>query len=145
MELRWFDARFCELLPRQLYAIVQLRQRVFVVEQNCPYLDADGLDVVSRHVWAEAASGLIRAYLRIVPPGAKYPEVSIGRVVTSTDARGCGLGRMLMSRALELAGAAPIRIAAQAHLQRFYRDFGFTSVGEVYEEDGIPHVEMFRA
>lgn len=144
MELSWFERGFAELTPAQLYAIVQLRERVFVVEQACVYLDADGVDPVSRHVWAERA-GAIAAYLRIVPAGVKFAEVSIGRVITAPEVRGAGVGRELMARGIAAAGPVAIRIGAQAHLERFYGELGFvrTSV-EPYDEDGIPHIEMLR-
>lgn len=154
MELRWHDRAFGELLVLELYAIIELRERVFVVEQACVYLDADGADPVSRHLWAEAGEagqagqasprGPIRAYLRIVPAGVKYEEVSLGRIVTAPDARGTGLGRSLVARGLAAVGEVPVRIGAQAYLERFYRDFGFHRASELYLEDGIPHVEMLR-
>ena len=120
-----------------------LRQRVFVVEQRCAYLDADGYDPQSRHLWADRA-GSIEAYLRIVPAGAKYAEVSIGRVITAPEARGTGLGRELMRRGVAACGAQPIRIGAQAHLEKFYGELGFRRVSDEYLEDDIPHIEMLR-
>jgi ElaA protein len=117
---------------------------VFVVEQNCPYLDADGVDDIARHLWAEQG-GAIAAYLRIVPAGVKFAEVSIGRVITAPEARGTGLGRELMKRGIAAAGHVPIRIGAQAHLEKFYGELGFQRASDVYDEDGIPHVEMTRA
>lgn len=143
MDLRWYERTFDELTTAQLYSIVQLRERVFVVEQNCAYLDADGLDLVSRHVWAERADH-VAAYLRIVPAGLKFDEVSIGRVITAPEARGTGLGRELMRRGIAACGGAPIHIGAQAHLEKFYGEIGFARVSDVYDEDGIPHVEMLR-
>ena len=144
MSLRWHDRAFDELTTRELYAITQLRERVFVVEQNCVYLDADGMDLVARHLWADDA-GSIRAYLRLVPAGVKFPEISIGRVITAPEARGTGLGKELMQRGIAAAGAGPIRIGAQAHLEKFYGELGFVRASEPYDEDGIPHVEMTRA
>ena len=141
--MRWHDRAFAELSAADLYAIVALRERVFVVEQNCAYLDADGYDLASRHVWAEA-DGALRAYLRIVPAGLKFSEISIGRVVTAPAARGTGLGRELVRRGVAVCGAVPIRIGAQAHLERFYGEFGFARCSDVYDEDGIPHIEMVR-
>ncbi|HEU0034056.1 MAG TPA: GNAT family N-acetyltransferase [Kofleriaceae bacterium] len=141
--MEWHDRGFGELTVQELYAIVQLRERVFVVEQNCPYLDADGLDPASRHLWADAG-GTIRAYLRIVPAGAKFDEVSIGRVITAPEARGTGLGRELMRRGIAACGAVAIRIGAQAHLERWYGELGFVRASEPYDEDGIPHIEMLR-
>jgi ElaA protein len=143
VDLIWHVRTFAELSVGELYAIMELRQRVFVVEQNCPYLDADGVDPVSRHVWAQRGDA-IAAYLRIVPAGEKFDEVSIGRVITAPEARGSGLGRELMKRGLAAAGAVPIRIGAQAHLEKFYGELGFTRASDVYDEDGIPHIEMVR-
>ena len=128
----------------QLYKILAMRQRVFVVEQNCAYLDADGVDHVSRHLWAEAADGAVRAYVRIVPAGIKFAELSIGRVITAPEARGTGLGKELMQRALAASGNVAIRIGAQAHLEKFYGELGFVRASDVYDEDGIPHIEMLR-
>ena len=143
MELRWHERAFGELSVVDLYAIVALRERVFVVEQTCAYLDADGLDLASRHLWAEADS--VVAYLRIVPPGARFTELSLGRIVTAPELRGTGLGRALVQRGLDAVGAVPVRISAQAHLERFYGGFGFRRASEPYLEDGIPHLEMLRA
>ena len=143
MKLTWHDRGFAELTVAQLYAILALRQRVFVVEQKCCYQDADGVDVMSRHVWAQGEAN-IAAYLRIVPASVKFPEVSIGRVITAPEARGAGLGRELMRRGIEAAGPVPIRIAAQAYLEDFYADLGFSRVSDEYDEDGIPHIDMLR-
>jgi len=145
MTLRWIDRSFGELSAIDLYAILALRERVFVVEQKCAYQDADGYDAQSRHVWAEDAAHTIQAYLRIVPAGVKFAEVSIGRVVTAPEARGTGLGKVLMKHGIALAGAVPIRIGAQAHLEKFYGELGFVRASDVYDEDGIPHIEMLRA
>jgi len=161
VELRWHDRAFGELTVAQLYAIIALREQVFVVEQTCAYLDADGLDPASRHLWAESsdsdasgdpdASGkltqasTIQAYLRIVPAGAKFEEISLGRIVTAPGARGTGLGRTLVRRGLAAVGNSPVRIGAQAHLERFYGELGFHRVSEPYIEDGIPHIDMLRA
>lgn len=152
MELRWHDRAFGDLSIAALYAIIALRERVFVVEQACAYLDADGLDPVSRHLWASPEPGpgqppqvgAIQAYLRIVPAGAKFDEISLGRIVTSPEARGTGLGRALVRRGLAAVGDVAVRIAAQAHLERFYGEFGFRRAGELFLEDGIPHIEMLR-
>ncbi|MBL8717489.1 MAG: GNAT family N-acetyltransferase [Myxococcales bacterium] len=136
---------FAELTAAELYALMSLRQRVFVVEQACAYLDADGHDQVCHHLWL---GDPCLAALRIVPPGEKYPEVSIGRVVTALEVRRTGLGRVLMREGLaavaRIHGAAPIRISAQAYLERFYGELGFARVSADYDEDGIPHCEMLR-
>ena len=142
--MKWHDRTFAELSTHELYAIIALRERVFVVEQNCPYQDADGYDQKARHLWATDEAGTIHAYLRIIEAGVKFPEVSIGRVITSKESRGTGLGKDLMRRGIAACGDVPIRIGAQAHLEKFYRDLGFVPVGEPYDEDGIPHIEMLR-
>jgi ElaA protein len=144
VDLTWHLRTFAELSSDELYAILALRQRVFVVEQKCLYLDADGYDRVSRHLWAQRGDA-IAAYLRIVPAGVKFPEVSIGRVLTASDARGGGLGRELMKRGIEACGAVPITISAQSYLERFYTELGFARVSDVYDDDGIPHIDMTRA
>ncbi|HVF40843.1 MAG TPA: GNAT family N-acetyltransferase [Gemmatimonadaceae bacterium] len=150
-ELTWDCIRFEDLTPDELYAALELRQRVFVVEQNCAYLDCDGADQLARHLFGWQGSGKSRrlmAYARILPPRAKYAESSIGRVVTDPDARGSGGGRSLMAEALRLieaAGWGPmVKIAAQMYLERFYEQFGFKRVSEPYTEDNIWHVDMLR-
>lgn len=145
MNLRWIDRAFSDLSAIDLYAILALRERVFVVEQNCAYQDADGYDQQSHHVWAEAPDHSIHAYLRIVPAGVKFAELSIGRVITAPEARRTGLGKVLMKHGIAIAGAVPIRIGAQAHLEKFYGELGFVRASDVYDEDGIPHIEMLRA
>lgn len=146
--MRWECKSFGDLTGTELYAALQLRNEVFVVEQNCVYQDCDGYDLRCRHLlgWAESDGGpYLAAYLRLVPAGLIYAEASIGRVVTSPRARGSGAGRELVAESLRLldqAGEAAIRISAQAYLEKFYRGFGFEVVSEPYLEDGIPHIEM---
>lgn len=146
-EITWSWRSFAALAPAELYAIMALRQRVFVVEQACVYLDADGLDDRCWHLLGQAGGALL-AYARLLPPGLKLVEPSIGRVVTAPEARGRGLGRTLMERALaEAAGrwpGQPVRIAAQLYLEPFYRDLGFATIGTPYDDDGIAHVDMVR-
>jgi ElaA protein len=142
----WRFHPWTELSLDDLYAILVLRSRVFVVEQNCPYLDPDGLDRASHHLWSGDAA--ILAYLRVVPPGAKYDEPSLGRVVTAPEARRAGLGRPLVREGLRrveaLYGPVPVRIGAQKYLERFYGELGFVRASDDYDEDGIPHMEMVR-
>ncbi len=140
--MQWHERSFEQLTARELYAIIAARERVFVLEQRCIYLDADGLDPIATHLWAEQAGELV-AYLRILPPGARWPEASIGRVIVAASTRGTGLGRELMRRGIALANG-PIRIGAQAHLQRFYTELGFETISGAYDEDGISHVDMLR-
>jgi len=142
----WRFAPFPALTGDELYAILLARARVFIVEQNCPYLDLDGHDLGAFHLWTGAP---VKAYLRILLPGAKYDEPSLGRVITAREARRTGLGRALMAegirRAEALFGPTAIRIGAQKYLERFYGEFGFVRVSDDYDDDGIPHVEMLRA
>jgi ElaA protein len=145
--MHWTYARFHTLGVDNLYDALALRCRVFILEQG-PYLDPDGVDRESGHLLGRDAAGLLQAYLRVVDPGVKYDEPSIGRVITSPEVRGTGLGRRLMAEGLtrclhDWPGRA-IRISAQSHLARFYGDFGFECVGPDYLEDNIPHCEMLR-
>lgn len=146
--LTWTFTSFASLTVAQLYSILAARSAVFVVEQNCPYQDMDGVDEHSMHLvgWQDAS---VAAYLRIVPPGIKFAEPSIGRVITAAVFRGTGLGRELMRRGVQqlddLYPTQASRIGAQAHLQKFYAEFGYVTSSEVYLEDGIPHVEMLRS
>ncbi len=147
--MAWMLKPWRELDRDVLYAILALRQEVFVVEQSCAYLDADGWDAPARHLWHVDPAGAVTAYCRLFPAGARYDEASVGRVVTARSVRRTGLGRELMARALEALDAehgsrAPVRIHAQAYLERFYGDFGFVRDGENYLEDGVPHLDMVR-
>jgi len=141
----WKLKTFDSLTPRELYAIMQLRNEVFSVEQNCVYQDADNKDFEAFHLMAWQQEKLV-AYTRLLPPFIAFDEASIGRVVTSPSVRKTGLGRQLMEssiRAMEqLYGKIPIRIGAQIYLQKFYESLGFVRFGEPYLEDGIKHVEM---
>jgi ElaA protein len=147
--LRWRWCRFEALSLRELQFIYMARQQVFIIEQNCVYLDADGADETAHHLaaWAED-SPMPLAYARVSDPGVKYVEPSIGRVITTASARGTGLGRELLTVAVAQTVAAwpglGIRISAQSHLEAFYQGFGFEIVSERYLEDGIPHTEMLR-
>ena len=145
--MNWTWSRFHDLGVDNLYDVLALRCRVFVLEQG-PYLDPDGVDRQCWHLLGRDASGLLQAYLRIVDPGVKYDEPSIGRVITSPETRGTGLGRRLfaegVTRCQALWPGQGIRISAQAHLERFYGEWGFRRVGSEYLEDNIPHLEMLR-
>ena len=145
--MNWTWQRFEQLGVDSLYDALALRCRVFILEQG-PYLDPDGVDRFCWHLLGRDEQGVLQAYLRAVDPGVKYAEPSLGRVITSPEARGSGAGRALVAEGVARCDATwpgqGIRISAQAHLHRFYAGFGFEAVGEVYLEDGIPHLEMLR-
>lgn len=141
---------FDQLSRQELYAIMALRQEVFVLEQNCPYLDADGLDLRAHHLWGDDGAGRLAAYARLLPPGTAYEGyASFGRVVTAPFCRRQGYGKAMMPALLQwmerLYGDSPVKISAQTYLVDFYQAFGFARQGEEYLEDGIPHVGMVWA
>jgi ElaA protein len=149
-DLDWRFRAFSDLTVLELERIYTARQQVFVIEQNCAYLDADGRDSLSHHLTAwSAAQTVPLAYARLVAPGVAYAEPSMGRVITTEAARGLGLGRELVKRVIEHARSVypdqGLRISAQSQLETFYGRFGFVVVGERYLEDEIPHTEMFLA
>ncbi|TAL43002.1 MAG: GNAT family N-acetyltransferase [Chitinophagaceae bacterium] len=145
--MNWILKKFEELTPHELYAVVQLRNEVFVVEQNCVYQDADNKDPQCWHLMGWE-NDLLVAYTRLVPPGITYELPSIGRVVTSPKMRKMGMGRTLMEKSIEttgkLFGKTPIKIGAQLYLKKFYETLGFQQSGEMYMEDGIEHIEMIK-
>ncbi|WP_394757622.1 GNAT family N-acetyltransferase [Rhodoferax sp.] len=156
--LRWQWAAFADLRINDLYALLQLRSAVFVVEQNCVFQDLDGFDAQAMHLLgfaAQSGAGYVSqpqpallAYARCFPAGVKFAEASIGRVLTAPGVRGNGLGHLLMERAVAALstqwGAQPIRIGAQAQLVDFYAGHGFVDQGLPYVEDNIAHLEMLR-
>lgn len=148
MNLTWVCKRFNELSADEMYTVLCVRQEVFVLEQECLYLDADGKDRHSFHLIGYNNNEVV-AYARIVEPGISYNEVSIGRILSVKSARRTGAGIELMNVALarieELYGQVPIRISAQSYLKSFYQKFGFEPTGKEYLEDEIPHMEMLRA
>ena len=148
LHLNWKVKSWAELSLEEFYQIAQLRIDVFVIEQDCPYQDLDGKDQESIHLWAEEEGGEVLAYLRIVAPGVSYPQVAIGRVISSSKMRGAGLGIDLMKRGIEAInqqyGDVAIKLSAQQYLIKFYEKFGFQTVGEGYLEDDIPHIAMIR-
>ena len=151
--LQWRCLPFDALHARTLYRLLHLRTEVFVMEQNCVFQDMDNSDAQAMHLMGHTgkmgeAQGELVAYARCFGPGVKYAEASIGRVITAPQARAGGLGHVLMREAVRqlqaLWGPQPIRIGAQAHLERFYNRHGFVSDNKPYIEDGIPHLEMIR-
>jgi ElaA protein len=143
--LTWTWTRFNELGVAGLYDVLALRCRVFILEQGA-YLDPDGLDSQSWHLLGRSGDGRLVAYLRVVDPGVKYEQPSIGRVVTAPEVRGSGIGRLLMREGLaRCATTWPGRanlISAQARLRDFYGTLGFAVVSDEYLEDDIPHLQM---
>ncbi|HEX7638788.1 MAG TPA: GNAT family N-acetyltransferase [Burkholderiaceae bacterium] len=146
--IHWHWSRFDGLTRDDVYDLLALRARIFVVEQACAYLDPDGLDRDAWHLLGRGEDGRLLASVRVVDPGRKFEAPSIGRVVVDASQRGTGLGHVLMAEALRRCEAtwpgAANRIGAQAHLQGFYGRHGYRTVSEVYLEDDIPHVDMER-
>lgn len=146
--IEWQLKRFADLTPYELYAILQLRNEVFVVEQNCIFQDADDKDQLAWHLLGREGKKLV-AYTRLLEPGICYPQASIGRVVTSPSVRGKSYGKELMRQSIKavhaLISAGAIQIGAQLYLKKFYESFGFRQNGKSYLEDGIPHIPMVLA
>jgi ElaA protein len=147
--ISWSWWRLADAEPPALFAYLRLRSDVFVVEQRCVYPDMDDHDLVAWHLTGTDASGRLLAAARLLPPGEKYEEPSFGRVIVAPAARGTGAGHLLVDEVLRKAAAEypgyGQRIQAQAYLERFYGSHGFQSQGEVYVEDGIPHIDMTLA
>ncbi len=146
MALYWDIIPFDQFDIKELYEVLQLRQTVFVVEQDCPYLDNDNYDLKAYHMMGRTEQGELLAYCRILQPGHYYAETSIGRVVTAQAARGTGAGKDLMKIAVQacesLFPEKNIRIMAQVYLLKFYTELGFVEEGDIFLEDGIEHIEM---
>lgn len=145
--MKWILKKFDELTPGELYAILRLRSEVFVVEQNCVFQDMDNKDQLCYHFMAWQ-NKMLAGYTRLVPPGVAYALPSIGRVVISPASRSTGMGKLVMEKSMEelfrLFGKTPVRIGAQLYLKGFYESFGFLQTGDIYDEDGIDHIEMTR-
>ncbi|MEK4668024.1 GNAT family N-acetyltransferase [Niallia taxi] len=143
--MEWNLKAFNELNTVEMYTILQERTAVFVVEQNCPYLEVDGKDIESYHLFAQL-DGEIAAYARILPAGVSYKEASIGRVLVKKAYRGQGLAHDLLKKAIMFIqddlNETAIKIQAQSHLEKFYASFGFKSISSSYLEDNIPHIDM---
>jgi len=147
----WQLSSFNELTPADLYQVLAQRQDVFILEQTCLYPDIDGLDPVAHHLlgWRSVdGKRRLAAYLRILGPGVKYDEMSLGRVITTQAERGSGAGRALLAEGIACAERLHpghrIRIGAQQYLEKFYQGFGFETVSAPYDEDGILHIDMLR-
>lgn len=148
----WQWQTFDQLSACELYHLLQLRQQVFVVEQRCPYLDADGLDEEAHHLllYHHVDAGVARLVgcLRVLSPGKRFQTPSIGRLAVADSVRGQGLARLLMEQALNHTRLSfpgqDITISAQQYLQKFYERLGFISISSPYLEDGIAHRDMIH-
>ncbi|MGH2642493.1 MAG: GNAT family N-acetyltransferase [Chitinophagaceae bacterium] len=144
-EINWSLKPFERLTAKELYQVLLLRSKVFVVEQKCIYLDMDNKDQKAFHLMGWY-NNLLVAYARLFAPGDYFREAAIGRIISAPEVRGQGIGKLLMQESIKIAhrmyGNVSIRIAAQYYLEEFYQSFGFKSEGEQFLEDGIPHVEM---
>lgn len=147
MDIVWQIKTFETLTISELYAILKLRSEVFVVEQNCVYLDMDGKDAFSLHLFGEY-NGQIVAYSRLFKPGISFDTASIGRVIVSANYRNKKWGQELMRQSIlaieNYFGESQITISAQLYLKRFYESFGFVASSEMYLEDDIPHIKMIK-
>lgn len=149
MSVTWHCKPHSDLSKHELYAALALRTQVFVVEQNCPYLEVDGRDLEGDtcHLLGWQGDELV-AYLRLLDPALNEGDVVIGRVVTAASARGTGLGHGMMEQALQACAQrwpdVPVYLSAQAHLQGYYGRYGFAAVTDEYLEDDIPHIGMRR-
>ena len=147
LQYKWTLKAFDALTPKELYDLLRLRSEVFVVEQQCIFLDMDNKDQFSLHLMGYDGDILV-ASTRLIAPGKVYDQMSIGRVVTSPAYRGKGAGRELMTVSIEKCkahfGSGPIKIGAQLYLKKFYESLGFVASSDIYDEDGIDHIEMIR-
>ncbi|AFY74427.1 putative acyltransferase [Synechococcus sp. PCC 7502] len=146
MEINWYWQQFSDISGEEMHEILSLRQKVFVVEQRCAYLDADELDKQSWHLLGRRNDRQLIAYARLNFPNTRYSEPSFGRVITTKEIRGIGAGRRVVKACIEKSTQEypdlNIQISAQTYLVRFYQEFGFTSVGVPYDDAGIEHVNM---
>lgn len=150
VKLQWKWVHYDGLTKDDVYDILALRERVFIAEQKCPFVEADYRDQKSYHLLgrSESSPATLCCYLRVVAPGVRFKEHSIGRVICDTLYRGQGLGKLLMEKGHDQIqktwGEVPIRIHAQDYLRSFYEDLGYEVVSEIFMEEGRPHVEMLR-
>lgn len=147
MNIEWVCKPFSDLTPQQLYAILRLRNEIFVVEQNCVFQDADNKDLQCHHLMGWYKDELI-AYARLIDAGISYHAASIGRVIVKKKFRKKDVGKKLMHQAIQLCyalfGMQEIKIGAQVYLKKFYESYGFLQCSEIYDEDGIDHIEMLK-
>ena len=147
MNLDIFTKAFTELTTVELYELLKLRNEIFIVEQNCAYLDIDDKDQNSYHLFILDEQNLV-GYSRILPAGVSYNEVAFGRVAISNNYRGKGLGKLIVEESIKscnkIFGNVDIKIGAQLHLVNLYESFDFKGSSEPYDEDGIMHIDMIR-
>ena len=145
--MQWRVKSYDELSVVEFHKILKSRIDVFVVEQQCPYPELDNTDDRALHIWLEDNAEIV-AYCRIFPSGVKYPEASIGRVLTTKKYRNKGWSRKLLLKALDEIkmkfNTEEVRISAQDYLIGFYQSLGFQDTQKKYLEDGIPHTEMIK-
>lgn len=143
--IRWLSKEFDKLTNHQLFSLLELRQRIFIVEQACAYPDIDSTDKLASHLMAWDGD-VLAGCTRLIGPGITYEFASIGRVAIAQNYRGSGLGRKLMEKSIqEMRTRFPqqaIKIGAQQYLEGFYQSLGFATVSELYLEDDIPHIDM---
>lgn len=141
--MKQYIKRFNELTPAELYEILKLRNAVFIVEQNCAYQDIDGLDETAYHMWHEDENG-IAAYVRLLPPGVRFEDPAIGRVIAVRRRSGVGsqIVRTAQSAVREVFGTDSVTIEAQVYAREFYEKLGFVQQSDEFDEDGIPHILM---
>ncbi len=143
--ITWYVDYFDDLDIHKLYNLLYLRAEIFVVEQECPYLDPDNKDQKALHLQGYLGEKLV-AYCRLFKPGDYFTEASIGRVVVAADFRKYGYGHQLMTKAIELQASlmneTQITISGQLYLKKFYESHGFIQTSETYLEDNIPHIQM---
>ncbi len=146
MKISWIWKRFEDISGTEMHEILFKRQKVFIVEQKCVYQDADELDKYSWHLIGRESKGLLAAYARITFPGTRYEEPSFGRILTVQSFRGTGLGRQIIQYCIEKCNIEypdmVIHISAQTYLIKFYNDFGFKSLGQPYDDEGVEHIDM---
>ncbi len=147
MQLQWECLHFNNLTNTQLYTLLRLRSEVFVVEQNCVFLDMDNKDQYCHHLLGYDGDNLVSS-ARLLGPNTAYNQMSIGRVVSSPAYRGTGAGKALMQESIkacyQLFGNGDIKIGAQLYLKAFYESLGFVQTSDIYDEDGIDHIEMIK-
>jgi ElaA protein len=148
MAIQWKIKAFEALTVNELYDLLKLRSEIFVVEQNCIYLDLDGKDKIALHLYGEFEGNIV-AHARLFKAGISFDNASIGRVVVDANYRDRKWGHDLMREAISGIQLhfkeGKVTIGAQLYLKKFYESHGFVQISEMYLEDGIPHIDMVRS